>query len=245
MAARGETLNDMASNGEVALIRDVVGAGGTMLWDVGANLGDWSEAALAIAPGISLHAFEPVPATFDRLQQRLSERGAKLHRLALSSHAGSAPIHLAGSTAGTNSLVAQDHGARAETIEVSLERSDTLADREGVTTIHLLKIDAEGHDFAVLEGASGLFETHRIWVAQFEYNWRWLASGRSLQSVFALADRWGYRVARVTPAGLEVMDDWNQEADRFFECNYALVEPQVLPHLRHRIAAWDRSNTLA
>jgi hypothetical protein len=40
----------------------------------------------------------------------------------------------------------------------------------------MIKIDAEGHDLAVLRGGQQLLKTHAISVLQFEYNHRWIYS---------------------------------------------------------------------
>jgi methyltransferase FkbM-like protein len=51
---------------------------------------------------------------------------------------------------------------------------DRYAGQSGVARFALVKIDAEGHDLAVLRGARGLLAEHRITVAQFEYHRRWI-----------------------------------------------------------------------
>ena len=56
---------------------------GAIVLDVGANEGEYSELVLRIAPSIQLHAFEPHPETFARLERRLQVAGATCYNIAL------------------------------------------------------------------------------------------------------------------------------------------------------------------
>jgi FkbM family methyltransferase len=252
MTSRGDVANAIESNGEVALITAVLkahtamndGAGFTA-FDVGANIGEWSEAAVNEAAkagkAIDIHAFEPVPATFETLARRLS--GAPQVRrvaMALSNAPGTARMRVVGANAGTNTLNAGD--TQGQDIDVTLDTADAYAERGGIAAIHLLKIDAEGHDLEVIRGALPLLRQRRIWVLQFEYNHRWLFARNSLFALFEAIKGTDYTVTRVTPTGLEVYRQWNMELDRFFECNFALVRNDVLPCLPHVTGHFSSSN---
>jgi len=65
----GDNDINMQTNGEEALLRRALPAA-RIVFDVGANVGDWAAAALAINPAIELHAFEPSPTTFATLAAR-------------------------------------------------------------------------------------------------------------------------------------------------------------------------------
>lgn len=255
MAARGEAPNDMHRNGEVALARACVAAWATaypsqpfVAFDVGANLGHWS-AALIDAAGkagcpLTLHVFEPVPGAHARLATRFAANpGVRLHQLALSSRSGTAPMHIVGETAGTNSLVAgTDPGATQ--IEVQLATVADMQAQLGIDRIDLLKIDTEGHDFEIVKSLLPQLRDGAIGVVQFEYNWRWLPGGASLRAVFELIHGTAYRVGRLVGDGIELFDRWNAEADRYFEANYVLVRADRLAQLPHRDGHWDDSNVL-
>ena len=116
MRARGDVANQLDSNGERMLVRsfkrEFARRGQSPLaFDVGANVGDWTGAlfaearSLKMAETLSVHAFEPVPATFQRLQANLA-RGAPAGRLflvrkAVSSEEGPVEMFVAGAGAGT------------------------------------------------------------------------------------------------------------------------------------------------
>lgn len=256
MAARGENPNDIATNGEAALMRDCVDAfvaigesGRFIVFDIGANLGRWSEHMLAAARAKSvacqIDMFEPVPGAYARLEAALgSDTSVRLHRKAVSNRSGTAEMHIVGDYAGTNSLVPGAEPA-AETLTVQTVTVPEIAAELGHAEINLLKIDAEGHDLEILRGMVETLVSRAVWVVQFEYNARWLGNAGSLRSVFDLVRGLDYRVCRLTRDGLEVYPGWNPENDRFFENNYALVRADILPRLRHRTMAWNESNVLA
>jgi hypothetical protein len=67
---------------------------------------------------------------------------------------------------------------------------DTWAEGEGVRTIDMLFVDAEGYDPAVLRGARGMLEGGRVAVLAFEVNslGLWLA-GDSINAILGWLDR--------------------------------------------------------
>src|SRR5437870_3558252 len=66
----GENNVDFRTNGELTLLRGALGSQETLtVFDVGANIGEWSRLALTVNANIDLHCFEPSRATFDRLQR--------------------------------------------------------------------------------------------------------------------------------------------------------------------------------
>lgn len=253
-AARGEKLrNAIAVNGEAALVRQVLGLVGgeraAVFWDVGANCGEWSRCVLnagktaALPPRVEL--FEPTPEAAALLTVGFGDCGqARIHRIALSDRDGTAGFAVVSATGGTNSLELTSLEHKANIVEVTVARGAGYAMQIGTTQIDLLKIDTEGHDFAVLEGFSGLFAAQAIGIAQFEYNSRWIAAHRALRDVFALAAEHDYAVGRVDAQGIELFDRWNPECDRFFEDNYALVSRAWRSASFVRKGAWSESNTL-
>jgi len=250
LGARGEGLNAIETNGEKALIEQAIAAFPDATpfraWDVGANLGEWTDLVLATAAAQKRTAkilmFEPTPTAFDSLSQKYATNAAvEVKQVALSSKAGTAAFEVVGSHAGTNSLNVTQ-AAAGSTIIVTLQSGAEVHAGAGGGEIHLIKIDTEGHDLEVLRGLEALLETRSVAIVQFEYNWRWLINGSSLRAAMLLAERHGYRLGRVAPGGLEIYDHWNAELDRFFETNYALVRPDILPRLRHSVISWCEGN---
>ena len=251
--ARGHTGNDMAVNGESFLqdmVADAAGREGRSLTvcDVGANLGNWSDmmlrAAAARGADLRLYAFEPIPATAERFAARFAGRpyAPILQPMALSDTEGAAEMAVFSETGGTNSLVFRDGEEIAPRVTVPLRTFDAWSASQGVGEIDLMKIDAEGHDLAVIKGCVGALREGRIKVVQFEYNHRWITARAFLRDVFELAQPLGYHLGQVRPNGIEIYDRWHYELEQFVEANYALVHEDSLAALEHRRGDFDASN---
>lgn len=255
MVARGESVNDMETNGEAALMNSCAAAfrrkrrsAPFIAYDIGANLGRWSLTMLNAAHNANIECtielFEPVPGAFSRLEAAFAgERVVRLHQLAVSNRTGVAEMQIVGEFAGTNSLV-QGAATANEILSVRTETVPEIMRRLDHHSVQLLKIDAEGHDLEIMRGMKPVLSLGQVEVAQFEYNARWLSSAGSMRAVFDLADETSYRVCRLTRNGLEAYSCWNSEIDRFFEANYALVRRDILLDLDHREMRWSDSNVL-
>lgn len=240
--ARLDIPNDLVTNGESSLQRwtlDLVPAGRRIhVVDVGANIGRWSAAMLAAAHQadrlecLDLHAFEPSAYTFGLLAKALDGQPVQLVNVAVSECAGSAALHVVAPGAGRNSLhepVRPESCATTE--EVATTTLDSYAERVGLDHLTLLKIDTEGHDLAVLRGAQKLISNGRIWVAQFEYNHRWIDARSYLRDSFELLQPHGYCIGKLTPNGVEFYPDWEAELETFVEGNYVACLPGLAERL--------------
>lgn len=233
--ARLDVGNDMSSNGELLVQRAVLtnlrGTAPATVFDVGANLGDWSDHLLQLAGSlqvpVALHAFEPAPTTRESLRRRLGDR-ATVVGAAASDSDGEATLHLVHATAGVNSLLARGDGVDTTAVRVPTVRLDAYCRNGGISQVNLVKCDTEGHDFSVLEGLRGMLTEKAVDVIQFEYNWRWIDARRFLRDVFALAESTHYQVGKVTPRGVELYRAWDPELESYREANYLLIAPRAL-----------------
>lgn len=238
--------NDMKSNGEMWLqqrILSLVPSGvRVQVLDVGANVGRWSTGMLLTADkagrsqDLDLHAFEPSAYTFARLSKVLSDYSVVLERVALGDRGGVSTLHVIAPGAGTNSLYElPERQGDAATEEVSVTTLDSYANRAGLGEIALVKVDAEGHDFAVLRGAARLMADQRIFVAQFEYNHRWIYSRSFLRDVFEFVRPLGYQIGKLTSLGVEFYPEWDPELETFVEGNYVACRHDIatrIPSIR-------------
>jgi FkbM family methyltransferase len=242
LRARLDLPNDTNTNGEASLQRwvlDLSAHGDRVhIVDVGANVGQWATAMLAAAReagrlgDLDLHSFEPSSFSFARLSEALCEQRVSLIRAALSERSGSSTLHVVAPGAGTNSLhKPPDVLGYVSTEEVPIMTLDAYAEHTGLDCISLVKIDAEGHDLAVLRGAGRLFTERRISVAQFEYNHRWVYARFFLRDAFDLLEPLGYRIGKLTPFGVEFYPRWDADLETFVEGNYVACEHRVAERL--------------
>lgn len=161
-------------------------APGTVAVDVGAWLGPWTRALSRRAAHV--HAFEPQPALAARLR-RVVAPNVTVHEAAVGASPGVARLVI-DHASGRDSLShlartgeGSEGGATVEHVEVDVVRLDDL----DLGEVGFLKVDVEGHEGEVLDGAVGLLERCRP-VVLVEVEQRHL--GAPIDSVFArLADR--------------------------------------------------------
>jgi len=260
MLARGEVENDLKRNGELALQAAVLkwwratnrGDHRFLALDVGANVGEWTQALLAEAErqgvtNVAVIGFEPVPDTADLLRRRIAgmANGSRCEvvQAALSDANGTAVIHAVAGGGGTSSLHPASGVTGGEHLTIRTITADAFARERGLDAVHLMKIDAEGHDIHVLKGAGQMLEKGMVAVCQFEYNHRWVHSRSFLRDAFELAKGLPYSVGKILPEGVELFREWHPEMERFFEGNYALVRNDVAACVGARLGGFDPFNT--
>lgn len=237
--ARRDGPNQIERNGELIVQREALAAAGdrAVVFDVGANVGQWSTHLLQQnTAGLNLHVFEPAARCVERLRQRLPVRPAvtiTINQHAISSKDGEATLFKPHELAGSSSLHqgSLTDGGDVLRESVRIGTLDTYASERGIAHIDLLKIDTEGHDYLVLLGAIGLLQRGEIGMVQFEYNHRWIAPRHFLKDVFDLVTPIGYQVGKVTPHGIEWYPAWTPQLETFIEGNYVAARPTVAKRL--------------
>jgi len=249
MRSRLDSRNLPEINGERRIQRSAIATAAqktsVTVFDIGANIGDWTLSFLHGAESFGLkrltvHAFEPSADTCRALSKRLSEEGAKgviLVNKALSDHVGRATLHVAGKCAGTNTLEPGEGVFPAEET-VELTTIDAYSQEAGIEFIDFVKIDAEGHDMAVLQGARDMLLSRAIAVLQFEYNRCWIHSRHYLRDAFELLNPCGYHIGKITPEGVEFYSGWHYELETYYEGNY-IACPQALMARFPQVRWWN------
>lgn len=133
------------------------------VFDVGANIGQTTRMIKARFPETRVHAFEPVGSTYQSLERRVRHlQGVSCHQVALSDRAGRAAM-TADANSPLNHLV--DPGSAPAGAGLETVATDTLdrfcLDRQ-IDQIDILKIDAEGADLKVLQGAESMLRNDRV-----------------------------------------------------------------------------------
>jgi FkbM family methyltransferase len=146
-----------------------------IFFDVGANVGQTSSAALATFPAATIFTFEPDKTSYAKLVENIQSSRVRSFNLALSDKSGEARFFDYGALATSNSLVEDSqYATRAKhpstVTSVECETLDAFCARLGVSHIDVLKIDTEGHELAVLQGASQMLSMHRVQFIYVEFN---------------------------------------------------------------------------
>jgi FkbM family methyltransferase len=146
-----------------------------IVFDVGANVGGYASAVLSQNPNAQLFAFEPHPETFQQLSENLIGREIQLINAACGRVAGEMILYDYSTAASEHAsfyqeVIEQLHHKEARAHSVQVIDLDTFASGRGIEHIDLLKIDTEGHELVVLDGAQRLLRDRKISAIQFEFN---------------------------------------------------------------------------
>jgi FkbM family methyltransferase len=176
-----------------------LGPGARVFVDVGANEGQTALRLLARYPGAEVHSFEPVPETFERMRRRLAGTGVRAVQSAVGDRVGRATLFLGDGSEHSG------FDAGGEEVEVDVTTLDEYAARALRAPIDLLKVDVEGHEAAVLAGASGLLEAGRVRlvVCECDFERRPSEPHASFDDVFGFLRPLGFRVVAFYCGGVD------------------------------------------
>ncbi len=183
---------------ETRLFGALLGPGMTVI-DIGANWGYFTLlAASIVGPRGRVLAMEPEPRLFELLEQNLrlnSLSHASALREAASDRASTMALHTfdeGDGNWGVSSVVLPPSGAEATT--VTGRPLDAVVRDAGLTSIHLVKIDVEGHELEVLAGMAGGLRAGRYRRLIVEWHPAAFRSAPSaLEAGFTGLSEFGYR----------------------------------------------------
>ena len=168
-----------------------------VVFDVGANQGDYAAQCLQLFPAARVFCFEPTPAVLQTLKQRHGA-DARVTIVEGAVMEADAPVTLNVRTDHVwNSVLSNGEagiapGAMSQ-VQVKGLRLDSFAAQNSIDHVDLLKLDIQGAELKALAGAEGLLRDGKISVVQLEMNFQNLYAGQAdLQSVSQLMFRHGY-----------------------------------------------------
>ena len=201
---------------EIVRVWQTLAKGAGVVFDIGANAGIYSLAALAVEPRAVVHAFEPTPEIAQRLRKTAAMNALsslQVHELAISDEGGRAILTRwrgdDGANEGMNYLGAPENAA-LEQLKVNTVRLDDFCESNRIGRIDLLKLDIQGHEHAALLGAETLIRSGRIGKVLMELNWGTGRPGDCAASLSVkLLEDAGYRFAAPrSPLSWRAAGDW-------------------------------------
>jgi FkbM family methyltransferase len=157
---------------------------GDLVFDVGANLGNYSEALRSV--GATVVAIEPDPRNAKILRKRLQSEYVRIEQCALGRAEGTAKLRIAFDRDDVSTLSdqwAENTNAQWQgTVQVQVRTLDSIANHYGIPKY--VKVDAEGYDAEVLRGMS-----FRPQIVSFEFLSRDL---KVAQSCIELLREWSF-----------------------------------------------------
>jgi FkbM family methyltransferase len=217
---------EFAENGEEWLLARVGATRPAVVFDVGANIGDWTAEVRKAAPGAEVHSFELIPPTAAKLSERFK------HDLSVYT-VGSGLLDEPGTVEVTHypgepvlsgvALAGAEHPFVHETLQVPVVRGDDYCDTHGIDRIDYLKIDAEGSDHLVLKGFERMLRAGAVGAVQFEYGRANAANHFLLADFYDLLVGAGMVVGKLYPTYVDFRD-YDVTHEDFIGPNFVAVQ---------------------
>lgn len=202
-----------------------------MVFDVGANVGNYAKDVDQILANFNLphiiHSFEPSKITHARLVENTSGMSSIFcHNLALGSESATTTLYSNKPESGLASLYHRDltHN-NIEVVpqeQVRVGTLDEFCSKNNISTIDFLKIDVEGYELKVLQGAREYLERGKIEFIQFEFGGTAIDARIYLKDFFALLGT-RYAIYRILKNGLYELPKYSEWDEIFITTNFLAV----------------------
>ena len=206
-------------------------ASANVIFDVGANRGQTIKWFRPLFPSATIYAFEPLSSAFQDLQQ-LAERDKKIfpHEFALGDKKGVATLY-ENSVDTTNSLLPNSERIAefapphmvvpTGQVEVDVRRLDEFCSEQSIHVVDVLKVDAQGYERKILEGAGDMLQPSRIRAVYLELMFTPFYEGQCWGGeLIELMRNRGYRLYGLTGVSFEKNEGWRW-SDAMFVGNEA------------------------
>jgi FkbM family methyltransferase len=195
-----------------------------IVFDIGANIGNYSKEVLKQSPGCAIFAFEPSKSARKGFKEnhklemnvKLESFGfdAKIHNTILYSNYPGSPI---GSLSKRNlKHFKLDFDCKEK---VKMDTLDNYCEMNGVIP-HLLKIDVEGHELSVLLGSLTIIK--KILVVQFEFGGCNIDSRNYFQDFYYLMKD-NFIIYRILNNGIYELSNYKEIYEVFITVNYLAI----------------------
>ena len=190
-----------------SFLQQWLGPGQTVI-DAGANIGQYAMlASERVGPGGRVHCFEPHPGVYQVLMRNLERAGCAnvvARALALADAPGSRDLFLRPvGNVGSTSFRPSDDGDPGLRIRVKTTTLDAYVESQRIRRLDLLKIDVEGAELEVLDGAARTLTANPDIVLVVEFlrdNTR--RFGHTVEDLAASLRARGFQLFSITPHGL-------------------------------------------
>ncbi len=224
----GENNDDIKTNGELNVLKLQI-KDCSVVFDVGANIGEWTKLVLKYNPDIDIHCFEPIKANYQKLLLNKFTGNVNCNNSGISSKVGHCKIYREVQSLYQRSGLKAGWGiGKLDKIEkIKLDTIDHYCKIYNIKSIDLLKMDIEGHEFAALQGAERMIGSEKIKRIQFEYGGCNIDSKVLLKDFFELFNNKKYIFYKIMPKRLIKIPEYDQRLENFAYKNFVILHKSV------------------
>lgn len=206
-----------------------------IIFDIGANKGNYTENILQLVnKKVLIFDFEPLKEAALILKQKFAKnKNIKIFNIGFSNKTGKSIIHFDEESSELASLYKRRMGAIS--LPVALDKNQTIAlttidlfcSKHKIRDIDLLKIDTEGHELKVLEGARNMIKLNKISYIQFEFGGTMIDSRTFFIDIFSFLSP-TYSIYRILQDGLHEIKISNEKNEIFIIGNFLAIRKDLL-----------------
>ena len=225
------------TSGEVWVLSELVrpacaGVTKPVVFDVGANVGDYSALVHSFIPSAQIYAFEPAAPVYKQLSAKLSALGNgsnfEAFNFGFSDEEKTVDLYsytVEGQECSLVSSIDQRLPTQVLQVEVSdterihVRTLDSFCESEDIQRIDFLKLDVEGHEVAVLRGARAMLDRGAISMIQFEFGPANIYSRTYFYNFWSMLSG-RYDLFRIVPGGVVPITHYGEHLEVFLTTNY-------------------------
>jgi FkbM family methyltransferase len=207
-----------------------------VLFDVGANVGNYTKSLIEEIPKAKIYSFEPVEKTFNELKANVQGKSTAVN-IGFGSSPGKAVLYNTVNTSTselstTHKEILSDIFKSTDeitAIEFETDTIDNFASKNQIEKIDFIKIDVEGNELSVLKGAEKMLAGDPIRIIQFEINAHNIYARVFLRDFYMLLK--DFEFFRLKADGMVSLGEYKPINEIFTAQNIAAIHKTVVPQI--------------
>lgn len=194
--------------------------------DIGANIGNYTQAIINHYPNQKIYAFEPIKKNIKILNQRFKNTNVEIMPFAVAETNGVATMYADYEGSGLSSLTKRNLDYFGTKFDYQ-ELVKTISFKEFVNNIgqeieiELVKIDVEGHDLEVLNSFGSFINNVKL--IQFEFGSSNIDTRTFFKDFWIFFQLHKFDIYRLTNNRLLKISEYHEQEEYFFYTNYLAV----------------------
>lgn len=192
-----------------------------IIFDIGAHTGTYSKKILHANKNSEIYAFEPNKSLNFQLKKT---KDIHFFNIALSNRNGTSTFYVPIKKKTLASLQKRESwdSNSVTKIDVQTKTLDSFCKQQNISQITFVKIDTEGYEFEVLQGAKDLLRNRKIQYIQFEFG------GTDIDSRHFFRDFWNflsndYTIYRILPNSIYHIKNYSEDLEIFSANNFLAI----------------------
>ena len=212
----------VGSSGESVVFSLIKSDSPPIIFDVGANQGQFAIEALALSSG-TVFSFEPSKNTFEMMKNNIHNKRHKAFNIGLGMEKANMKLYYDNAGSGLASLTKRDldllniNFDKSE--DVQIDTVDNFCKENNINRIDLLKIDVEGHELDVLHGSKTIL--NQVKIVMFEFGGCNIDTKTYFKDFYKFFKENNMEIYRITPSGyLHKLDSYKESYEQFRTTNF-------------------------